>query len=100
MPPTLPSDKEALILSLLTERDSLYGLELVTLSDNRLKRGTVYVTLSRMQDKGLIRAVEDRTPQDHAGLPRPRYQITAVGERALVAHRAVSGLLNPARRTS
>lgn len=96
---TLPSTKEVLILSLLTERYSLYGLELVALSENRLKRGTVYVTLSRMQEKGLIRATEDRRPKEHAGLPRPQYRITAAGERALFAHQSLCGMLKPARRT-
>lgn len=94
----LPSDKEALILSLLTERDGLYGLELVALSENQLKRGTVYVTLSRMMDKGFIRVVEDRNPEEHAGLPRPQYRITATGERALLAHQSLSGMLKPVRR--
>lgn len=94
----MPSAKEGLILALLAERGCLYGLELVTLSENRLKRGTVYVTLSRMQSKGLIRVLEDRSPERHAGLPRPKYRITAAGERALLALRTIEGLLAPARR--
>jgi DNA-binding PadR family transcriptional regulator len=99
VPSNIPSAKESLILSLLAERGSLYGLELVALSDNRLKRGTVYVTLSRMQDKGFVRTLEDRSPEEHAGLPRPKYRITAAGERALLAHQTLLGLLQPARRS-
>jgi DNA-binding PadR family transcriptional regulator len=94
----VPSVKEGLILALLAERGSLYGLELVTLSEKRLKRGTVYVTLSRMQNKGLVRTLEDRNPEQHAGLPRPKYRITAVGERALLALQTIEGLLSPVRR--
>jgi DNA-binding PadR family transcriptional regulator len=97
---TLPSAKETLILSLLSTRGSLYGLELVALSSNQLKRGTVYVTLSRMQDKGLVRTLEDRRPEEHAGLPRPKYRITATGERALQAHQMLQGLMQPVRRTT
>ena len=73
------SPKEALILDMLrgTER---YGLELVTASDGALKRGTVYVTLGRMEDKGLIVSrVEDATPA-LGGLPRRLYKPTAYGK--------------------
>lgn len=97
---SLPTAKETLILSLLSARGNLYGLELVALSNHQLKRGTVYVTLSRMQDKGLVRTLEDRRPEEHAGLPRPKYRITAVGERALQAHQVLQAMLQPARRTT
>ena len=48
--PTL-SSKESLILELLVERGEMYGPQLVSASPRRLKRGTVYVTLGRMEDK-------------------------------------------------
>src|SRR4051812_3180446 len=48
------SAKESLILDLLTEHDELYGLQLVAESKRKLKRGTVYVTLGRMEEKGYI----------------------------------------------
>ena len=51
--PTLPP-KEALILELLVQESELYGLQLVAASKGRLKRGTVYVTLGRMEEKGFI----------------------------------------------
>jgi PadR family transcriptional regulator, regulatory protein PadR len=94
-----PSEKEALVLDLLSEHGRLYGLELVGLSAGRLKRGTVYVTLSRMVDKGLILASDDRQPEGHAGMPRPRYRIAAGGERALAALSAMQGAWRVARRT-
>jgi DNA-binding PadR family transcriptional regulator len=94
-----PSEKEALILSLLIERGASYGLELVNGSDGRLKRGTVYVTLGRMQDKGWIRVNDDRSPETHAGLPRPKYRITAAGHRVLMALDTATQLLVPARRS-
>lgn len=95
----LPSEKEALILNFLAVRGSLYGLELVDLSNGALKRGTVYVTLGRMQEKGLVRQVEDKKPEGHAGMPRPRYQITATGRRAVAARDLALGALRPARGT-
>ena len=50
-PPTL-SGKESVILELLVRHQALYGLQVVAESRRRLKRGTVYVTLQRMEEKG------------------------------------------------
>jgi hypothetical protein len=47
------SRTEHLILDLLQDREG-FGLELVERSGGALKRGTVYVTLARMQDKGYV----------------------------------------------
>ena len=47
------SPKELLVLELLRHQE-LYGLQLVAASRGRLKRGTVYVTLGRMEEKGYI----------------------------------------------
>ena len=79
--PLIPrlSTKEALILDLLRGSEK-YGLELVTASDGALKRGTVYVTLGRMEDKGLIVSrLEDEAPA-LGGLPRRLYKPTAYGK--------------------
>jgi DNA-binding PadR family transcriptional regulator len=79
------AETELLILRLLkNEPTGMYGLEFVKASDNTLKRGTVYVTLGRMEEKGFVRSRVKRE-SDHPGLPRPRYTITALGERALQA---------------
>ncbi len=48
----LPSRTETLILDLLRQGRERYGLELVEASGGRVKRGTVYVTLGRMEEKG------------------------------------------------
>jgi hypothetical protein len=64
------SAKESLIFDLLIERTSMYGLELVSASRGRLKRGTVYVTLGRMEDKGYITSRTEPAPADEGGLPR------------------------------
>ena len=36
----------------------MYGLELVTESEGALKRGTVYVTLGRLEEKGYVGQAE------------------------------------------
>jgi DNA-binding PadR family transcriptional regulator len=77
--------KEALILDLLIRAGELYGLELVARSRRQLKRGTVYVTLGRMEAKGLITSrLEPRAP-DEGGLPRRIYEPTAGGRRVHAA---------------
>jgi PadR family transcriptional regulator PadR len=77
------SPKEALILELLVEQRELYGLQLVALSKRRLKRGTVYVTLGRMEEKGYIRSWLEPAPANAGGLPRRVYESTSLGRRVL-----------------
>ena len=81
---TLPA-KQRLILELLIGAGPLYGLELVERSDGALKRGTVYVTLSRMEAKGFVSSEQETLPPGAIGLPRRRYRPTGLGERALRA---------------
>jgi PadR family transcriptional regulator, regulatory protein PadR len=90
--PRLPtvSRKEALILDLLAGASDLYGLELVEASEGRLKRGTVYVTLSRMEDKGYVTSSQEAKAQGAIGLPRRVYRLTALGRRAREAWAMVS----------
>ena len=78
------SPKELLILELLREQD-LYGLQLVAVSRGRLKRGTVYVTLGRMEEKGYIASKVETAPVGAGGLPRRIYAATPLGRRMLAA---------------
>lgn len=87
------SEKEIVILDLLSETGEMYGLELVGASDGRLKRGTVYVTLGRMEAKGLVASREGARVPAASGLPRPRYRPTALALRALKMHRALARLI-------
>jgi PadR family transcriptional regulator, regulatory protein PadR len=83
-PATLPP-KERLILELLVSSGPMYGLQLVEQSAGALKRGTVYVTLGRLEAKGLVVSeLEPRQP-GAIGLPRRIYRITGLGERVLRA---------------
>jgi DNA-binding PadR family transcriptional regulator len=77
------SGKEALVLDLLLNRPSvgMYGLELVSVSGNRLKRGTVYVTLSRMEEKGYVESRQEEPRPDAAGLPRKLYRVSGYGQK-------------------
>jgi PadR family transcriptional regulator, regulatory protein PadR len=74
---------EALIMELLLAQPAteLYGLELVRASGNRVKRGTVYVTLSRMEEKGYIESREEERQPNIPGLPRRLYRVTGYGQR-------------------
>src|ERR1044071_6979879 len=79
------SAKEALILEQLSRGDELYGLQLVAASKGRLKRGTVYVTLGRMEDKGYVKSRAEDAPDGAGGLPRRLYQATPYGLRVMKA---------------
>jgi PadR family transcriptional regulator, regulatory protein PadR len=83
-PPSL-SAKEALILDLLGRSTEMYGLELVAASDGGLKRGTVYVTLGRMEQKGLIVSRLEDEPPPFGGLRRRLYMATAYGREVSAA---------------
>jgi DNA-binding PadR family transcriptional regulator len=82
--PTLPP-KERLILDQLIAHGPLFGLQLVALSDGALKRGTVYVTLGRMENKGFVRSDQEAMPLGAIGLPRRLYYPTPLGERVVRA---------------
>ena len=72
------SAAEALILELLEVRER-YGLELVERSNGRLKRGSVYVTLARMEQKGFVTSREEDRSTPPSGPLRRLYQPTPYG---------------------
>jgi DNA-binding PadR family transcriptional regulator len=92
--PTL-SAKEALILNLLGRSRQMYGLELVAASDGGLKRGTIYVTLGRMEQKGYVTSHVGDEPPSNGGLPRRLYSATARGRQVFAALTAASRRLTP-----
>ena len=78
--------KEGQVLALLDAGAEQFGLELVERSGGELRRGTVYVTLQRMEEKGLVTSRPEPTPRSGdrpGGLPRRLYRATALGERLL-----------------
>lgn len=66
------------MLDLLEAREQ-FGLELVESSDGRLKRGSVYVTLGRMEAKGFVESRQEERSPGAIGLPRRLYRATAYG---------------------
>jgi DNA-binding PadR family transcriptional regulator len=76
------SPTEALILSLLVARPGgAFGSELVQVSDGKLKRGSVYALLGRLEKSGLVTSIEEAATDAYA-LPRTRYKISAAGFKA------------------
>ena len=68
---------------MLATNASMYGLQLVSQSQGKLKRGTVYVTLGRMEEKGFILSEPEKL-SDRSGLvPRRMYRPTRFGIRVL-----------------
>lgn len=69
----------------------LYGLQMVKSSDGQLKMGSVYVLLSRLQEKGFVDARKEEQPLQV--VPRRLYNITGAGERYFHAMRAAEAAL-------
>ncbi|MEZ5416938.1 MAG: PadR family transcriptional regulator [Vicinamibacterales bacterium] len=84
---------ERLILDLLVEHGELFGLALVEASGGRLKRGTVYVTLGRMEEKDYLDSRQEPLPPGAIGLPRRLYTPTAHALRVLEAWRAAERVM-------
>ena len=77
---------ERVILELLSAHGACFGLQLVAGSRKRLTRGGIYVTLGRMEQKGLVRS----KPGEGA---RRLYEPTALGLKSLIAHQIIEGNL-------
>ena len=79
------SRTERIILDLLIRDEELYGLQIVERSNGGVKRGTVYVTLGRMQEKGYVESRTEPPVPGAIGLPRRLYRPTAYGAAVLKA---------------
>lgn len=73
---------ELIALKLLSSHGEMYGLDMIAKSP-LLKRGTVYVTLDRLEDGGFISSREVASPSGSRGSSRRAYAITESGRRAL-----------------
>ena len=80
------SATEALVLDLLEGRER-FGLELVEASAGSLKRGSVYVTLGRMESKGFVESRQEERVAGAIGLPRRVYRATPYGLKVREAYR-------------
>jgi DNA-binding PadR family transcriptional regulator len=80
------SSRECHVLEQLRPGAEKYGLELVAASRGELKRGTVYVTLGRMERKGFVESRQEERAPGAIGLPRRLYRATAYGLKVLEAY--------------
>lgn len=74
------SRTESLVMELLRGRER-YGLELVDRSHGALKRGSVYVILARMEEKGFVESRQEERSPGVSGLPRRLYRATTYGRK-------------------
>ena len=82
------SATEALLLDLMGDGEK-FGLELVGTSGGRVKRGSVYVTLARMEAKGFVESRQEERAPGAIGLPRRLYKATAYGATVRQAYQSL-----------
>ena len=78
------TSKEHIILQLLVSHGEMYGLEMVKAAPKALKRGTIYVTLNRMAEKGYVESRQVKH-EGEPGMPRRLYTATGHGRRVLAS---------------
>ena len=78
------AETELLILSLLQDGEQ-FPLRLADRSGGSLKRGTVYITLQRMQSKGYVESHVEPTIQGATGRPRRWYRPSVYGRQVFAA---------------
>jgi DNA-binding PadR family transcriptional regulator len=61
-------------------------MEMVNASEGSLKRGAIYVTLQRMETKGLLESKQEKRNPPEIGIPRRLYSTTERGLRACLAY--------------
>jgi DNA-binding PadR family transcriptional regulator len=88
MPESLGQFEQIILTAILSLRDKAYGVTIhekaVQLAaPKKISLGAVYVTLDRLEDKGLISSrLSDPTPE-RGGRSKRLYHLEALGERAL-----------------
>lgn len=73
------SGVEEFVLGLLIRHGDMFCLQMVDASDKRLKRGTIYVTIGRMEAKGFLTSQQEKRPQTNPGHARRVCQVTDYG---------------------
>jgi DNA-binding PadR family transcriptional regulator len=95
MPESVGQFEQIILTAILSLRDEAYG---VTIHEKaaglakpkKISPGAVYVTLDRLEDKGLISSrLSDPTPK-RGGRSKRYYRLEALGERALEESAATS----------
>ncbi len=88
------SAKEFLIMNMLMDEGEMFGLKMVDESNGELKKGTIYVTLQRMEEKKLISSEEEERGENENGIARRYYAPTSWGERVYKAQEIAIKYLN------
>jgi DNA-binding PadR family transcriptional regulator len=86
--PTRLSATETLVLWMLITHGEMYGLQIVQQSQGEIARGSVYVLLDRMEDKGLVESQQEAKEPGVSGIPRRLYKPTGAGVQVLEAWQA------------
>ncbi len=88
MPDSVGQFEQIILTAILSLRDEAYGVTIhekasQLAAPRRISLGAVYVTLDRLEDKGLISSrLSDPTPE-RGGRSKRFYRLDALGERAL-----------------
>lgn len=82
-PRDFPTLAEMRVMQILQDAPKgLYGLQIVECSNGEIKRGSVYVLLGRLEEKGFVE-VKRSEESNYPGLPRPHYRLNGYGSRVL-----------------
>jgi DNA-binding PadR family transcriptional regulator len=93
-----PTPSEMVVMRILQGNpQGAYGLEIVMESNGEVKRGSVYVLLGRLEEKGFVRVLPSKRTREALGPARPQYQLTAEGSRVLSTASAVGMRIAGAR---
>ena len=80
--------EQVILFSVLRLDEEAYGVAIRDVIEEQTGRtvssGAVYTTLSRMEDRGLVRSTSGSTVPGQMGRPRKYYALTETGARALL----------------
>src|ERR1700735_2270968 len=88
MPGSVGQFEQIILTSILSLREEAYGVSIHEkaarlVAPKNVSLGAVYVTLDRLEDKGLVKSwLSDPTPE-RGGRAKRCYRLEALGERAL-----------------
>jgi DNA-binding PadR family transcriptional regulator len=81
------TEAEVLQLLVATSGSEMYGLEMVKASGGLLKRGSIYVILGRLEDKGFVESRKEELDSSvPPTAPRRLYKATGTGRRVYHAY--------------
>lgn len=87
------SKKQLMVLDFLENKDWTHGLELVRISNGRLKKGSIYSHLYALDEIGLIQKRVAKRCINAIGPERIEYQISQRGAEALRITRALCAII-------